>query len=75
VVTVSDASVESLAQRMPRDVREAYEAVVAEELLTERANLLRAMEHQGALVLDTPASSLAMDTVNTYLRVKAAQLL
>lgn len=74
-VTVSDQGVVELSRRVPENERETYETVVAQEMIGERQNLVRALERQGAHMVDVPAHELSLATVNTYLRLKSAQLL
>jgi uncharacterized protein (DUF58 family) len=74
-VTVADQAVVELARRVPDTEPEAYQTVVAEEMLSDRLALTRALEKQGALMVDVPAEELSLEVVNTYLNVKAAQLL
>jgi hypothetical protein len=47
-----------------------YDVLVARTLLDGRAELLRALEQQGVLVLDTVPERLTVDAVNRYLALK-----
>lgn len=75
LVTLADQGITDLTRRTPRTEAEVYETVVAEELASERAALVHALERKGALVVDAPAAELGPRTITSYLRVKAEQLL
>jgi uncharacterized protein (DUF58 family) len=69
-LAVADVPLQELAAREPEDVDELYNVLVARELLTGRAELLRRLERQGVLVLDTVPDRLTVDAVNRYLALK-----
>ena len=49
---------------------EMYDVLVARDLLHGRAELLRSLERQGVMVLDTVPERLTIDAVNRYLALK-----
>src|SRR6185437_13839848 len=69
-LAVADVPLRALAARKPVDVDELYNVLVARELLGGRAELLRSLERQGVLVLDTVPDKLTIDAVNRYLALK-----
>jgi uncharacterized protein (DUF58 family) len=69
-LAVADVPLQELAARKPDDVDELYNVLVARELLGGRAELLRSLERQGVLVLDTVPDRLTVDAVNRYLALK-----
>jgi uncharacterized protein (DUF58 family) len=69
-LAVADVPLQDLAARRPDDVEGLYNVLVARELLHGRAELLRGLERQGVLVLDTVPDRLTVDAVNRYLALK-----
>jgi uncharacterized protein (DUF58 family) len=69
-LAVADVPLRQLAARQPVGVEEMYDVLVARSLLDGRAELLRALEQQGILVLDTVPERLTVDAVNRYLALK-----
>jgi uncharacterized protein (DUF58 family) len=69
-LAVADVPLQDLAARRPEDVEGLYNVLVARELLHGRAELLRGLERQGVLVLDTVPDRLTIDAVNRYLALK-----
>jgi uncharacterized protein (DUF58 family) len=69
-LAVADVPLQDLAARRPEDVDGLYNVLVARELLHGRAELLRGLERQGVLVLDTVPDRLTIDAVNRYLALK-----
>lgn len=69
-LAVADVPLRALAEQCPEDVESLYDVLVARELLHGRAELLRSLERQGVLVLDTIAERLTVDAVNRYLALK-----
>jgi uncharacterized protein (DUF58 family) len=69
-LAVADVPLRRLAARPPADVEQMYDVLVARTLLDGRAELLRALEQQGILVLDTVPERLTIDAVNRYLALK-----
>lgn len=72
-LAVADVPLQELATRSPKDAREMYDIAVARDLLTGRAELLRGLERQGVMVVDTVPERLTIDAVNRYLALKATQ--
>jgi uncharacterized protein (DUF58 family) len=69
-LAVADVPLQELAARKPASVSEAYDVLVARDLLAGRAELLRGLERQGVMVLDTVPERLTIDAVNRYLELK-----
>jgi uncharacterized protein (DUF58 family) len=69
-LAVADVPLQQLAARTPKDAAQMYDILVARDLLDGRAELLRALERQGVLVLDTVPERLTVDAVNRYLSLK-----
>lgn len=71
LVAISDPTVASLAQEIPRDSVGVYERAVAEQLVDERSLILEKLRQRGVLTLDVPANQLTVAVVNKYLELKA----
>jgi uncharacterized protein (DUF58 family) len=69
-LAVADVPLQDLAARPPEDVDQMYNILVARDLLRGRAELLRNLERQGVMVLDTVPDRLTVDAVNRYLALK-----
>jgi uncharacterized protein (DUF58 family) len=69
-LAVADVPLQELAARTPATAAELYDVLVARDLLHGRAELLRSLERQGVLVLDTVPERLTVDAVNRYLELK-----
>jgi uncharacterized protein (DUF58 family) len=69
-LAVADVPLRELAARRPDDAEQMYKILVARDLLQGRAELLRNLERQGVLVLDTVPDRLTVDAVNRYLALK-----
>ncbi len=69
-LAVADVPLRQLAERTPEDTVEMYDVLVARDLLQGRAELLRGLERQGVLVVDTIPERLTIDAVNRYLSLK-----
>jgi uncharacterized protein (DUF58 family) len=69
-LAVADVPLQELAARTPATTAETYDVLVARDLLHERAELLRGLERQGVMVLDTVPERLTVDAVNRYLSLK-----
>lgn len=69
-LAVADVPLRELAARTPEDAEQLYDVLVARDLLHGRAELLRSLERQGVLVLDTVPQRLTIDAVNRYLALK-----
>lgn len=69
-LAVADVPLQNLAARTPTTADELYDGLVARDLLHARAELLRTLERQGVMVLDTVPERLTIDAVNRYLALK-----
>jgi uncharacterized protein (DUF58 family) len=70
---VADVPLQELAAKTPQDVSQLYDVAVARDLLTGRAELLKSLERQGVMVVDTVPERLTIDAVNRYLALKVTQ--
>ncbi len=69
-MAVADVPLRKLAAEQPRDAEHLYKVLTARDLLAGRSEMLRGLERQGALVLDTAPERLTIDAVNRYLALK-----
>lgn len=69
-LAVADVPLQELAARQPETLDEMYDVLSARNLLDGRAELLRSLERQGVLVVDTVPEKLTIDAVNRYLALK-----
>jgi uncharacterized protein (DUF58 family) len=69
-LAVADVPLQELAAKKPQDQEQLYDILVARDLLFGRAEMLRNLERQGVLVLDTVPERLTIDAVNRYLALK-----
>jgi uncharacterized protein (DUF58 family) len=69
-LAVADVPLQQLAAHQPQNSDELYDVLTARDLLDGRAELLRSLERQGVLVVDTVPDQLTIDAVNRYLALK-----
>jgi uncharacterized protein (DUF58 family) len=69
-LAVADVPLQTLAARVPEDREQLYHILVARDLLHGRAEMLRGLEREGVMVLDTVPERLTIDAVNRYLALK-----
>lgn len=69
-LAVADVPLQQLARRTPQTVTDLYEIQTARDLLHGRTELLRGLERQGVMVVDTVPEQLTVDAVNKYLALK-----
>lgn len=69
-LAVADVPLQQMAARTPATVDELYDIQTARDMLHGRAELLRSLERQGVMVVDTVPERLTIDAVNTYLALK-----
>jgi len=74
-LAVADVPLQELAARTPKTVPQMYDVLVARELLHGRTEMLRNLERQGVMVLDTVPERLTIDAVNRYLALKTGSRL
>ncbi len=74
-VTLRDPQVDTQAQRFPDTVPAAYNRAVALDLLDQRQVVFAQLKQKGVLVLDAPADQISEPLVESYLRIKARNLL
>jgi uncharacterized protein (DUF58 family) len=70
-VTINNRDVMDLATQMPQSGDEMYAKAMAQRMLTQREQALRALSNRGVGILDVEASQLTIATVNRYLDLKA----
>jgi uncharacterized protein (DUF58 family) len=75
VLLLRDEDLFDLAEAQPRSVPEFFEIGAAAELATWRERMASELQRLGALVLDITPSQATPDLINSYLRIKADQLL
>jgi uncharacterized protein (DUF58 family) len=69
-LAVADVPLQKLAAETAKDTDRMFDVLTARDLLQGRAELLRRLERQGVLVLDTVPERLTVDAVNQYLALK-----
>jgi uncharacterized protein (DUF58 family) len=69
-LAVADVPLQELAARPPQNADELYDILVARDLLHGRAEMLRSLEREGVMVIDTVPERLTVDAVNRYLTFK-----
>jgi uncharacterized protein (DUF58 family) len=69
-LAVADVPLQQLAAQTPETGAQLYDILVARDLLQSRTELLRSLERQGVMVLDTVPERLTVDAVNQYLELK-----
>jgi uncharacterized protein (DUF58 family) len=69
-LAVADVPLQQLAARTPETAEQLYDITVARDLLHGRAELLKGLERQGVMVVDTVPERLTIDAVNRYLALK-----
>ncbi len=70
VVTLTDTALLDIVGRRPETARDAYEAGVAADALLLRENAIGRLRAAGVRVVDSPADRVAVDAVETYLRLR-----
>lgn len=74
-VTLMDTKVQRCAEAAVETPSDAYEQVVALQMLEERSRAVYELQRRGILVVDSPAEKLSAALVNRYLEVKEKMLL
>jgi hypothetical protein len=72
-LAVADVPLRKLSETTPANVSQLYDVAVARDLLTGRGELLKGLERQGVMVVDTVPEKLTVDAVNRYLALKTTQ--
>lgn len=75
VMLMRDEDLFALADEMPKKMSELFHVGAAAELASWRENLATQIQSMGALVLDIQPGQATPQLINTYLRIKAHQLL
>ncbi len=75
ILLLRDEDLFTLADHTPASARELYEVGAAAELAIWRENLATDLQRTGSLVLDLTPRQATPDLINSYLRIKADQLL
>ena len=74
-VLIRDEELESLVATEPQTPEDVSRAVVAATLLRERETVISRLRRMGAHIVDSPAESLGVQAVNTYLDLKRRDLM
>jgi uncharacterized protein (DUF58 family) len=69
-LAVADVPLQTLAAHTAATPDQMYDILVARDLLHGRAALLKSLERQGVMVVDTVPERLTVDAVNRYLALK-----
>jgi len=75
VILIRDEDLFALAESSPRSLPDFYALGAAAELATWRERMASDLQRLGALVLDITPSQTTPDLINSYLQIKADQLL
>lgn len=75
VISLRDPLLDRIGSGPAANRRGLYEAIAARQLATERATHTRELHKLGAMVVEADAGSITMKLLNTYLSIKARQLL
>jgi uncharacterized protein (DUF58 family) len=75
VVLFRDVDVDALVAKSTGKPKDLYSRGAAAEVIGWRENVVRTLENQGALVLDTAPEQLTSALINRYLEIKARHLL
>jgi uncharacterized protein (DUF58 family) len=74
-IAINDPNIVSLVNQFPRQCTDIYNKGVALEILEERAEILKRLTKEGALILDKTPEEVSVAAVNKYLELKTRQLL
>ena len=69
-LAVADVPLQALAAQTPATAAQLYATAVARDLLQQRQEMLRGLEREGVLVLDTVPERLTVEAVHKYLTLK-----
>ncbi len=75
VISLRDPLLDRVASGPAEDRRGVYQVIAARQLATERATRVRELQKIGATVVEAGADSLTVKLLNSYLAIKARQLL
>jgi uncharacterized protein (DUF58 family) len=75
VLLMRDPDLFALAERQPQTTEEFFELGAAAELASWRERIARDLQHLGTLVLDITPEQATPELINSYLKIKADQLL
>jgi uncharacterized protein (DUF58 family) len=71
IVSAEDPDLRAAAVRVPRDADDAYETVVAVDVLEARLAVAGQLRRRGAEVIEAPVEQMALRCVQAYLSAKA----
>jgi uncharacterized protein (DUF58 family) len=74
-VALRDPQIDEIAHHQTKDLTQAYARAVALDLLAQRELAFAKLKQKGVLILDAPAHKISEDLVNSYLQLKAKNLL
>ena len=75
VISLTDGLLDKVADGEAIDARGLYRVIAARKLANERQTRALQLQRAGAMVLQADAATLGVELINTYLTVKARQLL
>lgn len=75
VISLSDSLLDRVADGAAADSRGLFRVIAARKLANERQTRALELQRAGAMVLQADAAKLGVELINTYLTVKARQLL
>ncbi|GHU51158.1 hypothetical protein AGMMS49975_03740 [Clostridia bacterium] len=73
VVLMKNDSVIKMSNNAAKDTPAMYSRSVANEYLSERAKLIRTLNLIGVMCVESDSENFALDTVNSYLKIKASR--
>jgi uncharacterized protein (DUF58 family) len=75
LVVLHHPELDQLAARGPATVEQMYESAAAKEMLDRRRQTIAKLRQQGVLVVETTPGEIGLQTINSYLDVKARGLI
>ena len=70
IVLMKNESVRSIADSTDETLKGFYDKAMAQDILRERKNIMKALNARGVLCIETDAEKFALAAINTYLTVK-----
>ena len=75
VVALHDPDLDARAAVLPADRGELCQTLVAQDLQAARAQSVRDLRRQGALVVESAPGDVGTEAMNAYIEIKRRQLL
>lgn len=70
IITIENESLKAITLSDGNALKDIYNKAMAEELLLNRKNIIRSLNQNGILCIESPAEDFAINTVNQYLLLK-----